>query len=257
MKKTILITGATGGLGLEFCHLIAKEGHDLVISARNIDALNHLKQDLVSLYKIQVYTVAVDLSLPNSALELYNYTKENKIYITTLINNAGFGDFGRFDQSNWKKQSDLIQVNNTSLVHLTHLYLQDMKEKGYGEILNVASVASFMPGPLMSVYYASKAFVLSFTEALSVELKNTNIKVSVLAPGPTKTGFEENAALGNSGLFKNLKVADATQVAKFGLDALERNKTIAIPGFFNQLLVISSKFSPRSWVRQVVYILQK
>ena len=151
----------------------------------------------------------------------------------------------------------MIDVNVRALVKLTYFYLNDMKEKNRGKIMNVASLAAFQPGPLMAVYYATKAFVLSFTEALSVELKDTKIKVSALCPGPTKTGFEDKANLETSGLFKNLKIATAKEVAEYGYKSLMKGKVIAVYGAINKLIVFLGKVSPRSLVRYCTYLLFK
>lgn len=257
MKKTALITGATGGLGIEFAQKLAQEGYDLLISARSEEALNKLKKDIEKEYSVKVIPMALDLSDLKSVDVLYQYTQKHNLFIHTLINNAGFGDFGMFSKRDWTKLEAMMQVNILALVKLTHLYLEDMIKYNQGNILNVASIASFQAGPLMAIYYASKAFVLSFTESLSVELKHTHIHVSALCPGPTKTGFEKNASLETSGLFKNLKNDSATTVVSYGLNQLKKNKVIAIPGLFNKIMVVLSKFAPRRLVRSIVYFIQK
>lgn len=257
MKKTALITGATGGLGHKFCDVFARKNYNLVISARHQDDLKNLKNEIEEKYGIDVHIVVADLSVKNSANIIYEYTSKHKMQIHTLVNNAGFGDFGYFMNSDWDKQADMIQVNVGALSHLTHIYLNEMKEVNEGKILNVASMASFQPGPLMSVYYATKAYVLSFTESLSVELKDYNISIMALCPGPTSTNFLQNADLEESGLFKNLKVAKADKVANYGYRKLQRNKVIALPGLLNKVVVLSSKLAPRSLVRRVVYLIQK
>lgn len=257
MKNAVLLTGASGGIGTAFAEEFAKAGQNLILIARSTEKLADLKQRLESTYSIQAETISADLSDPAAIEQIVQFTTDRGIAIDVLVNNAGFGDFGPFADCSWEKQNEMVQVNITALIHLTHCYLKPMIERGNGKILNVASTAAFQPGPLMSVYYASKAFVLSFSEALSVELKGTGVTVTVLCPGPTKTGFEAKAELGDSGLFKNLRVAAPQDVAAFGVDRLRRGKVIAVPGFLNRLIVFVSKLSPRAVVRNFVYYLQK
>lgn len=257
MKQTVLITGASSGLGLEFARIFAKKGYHLVLVARREKKLLYLKKKLEKAYGIHVEVVIKDLSQKDAAREIFQYTEEKQIEVDILINNAGFGDFGRYAGCKWEKQYEMIQVNITALAQLTHCYLNPMLDRGYGKILNTASVAAFEPGPLMSVYYASKAFVLSFTEALSVELKGSGVTVTALCPGPTKTGFEKNALLQDSGLFKNLKNAGAREVAWYGYHKLMENKVIAVHGRSNRMITAAVKMMPKKIVRESVYRIQK
>lgn len=257
MKKTALITGASGGIGLELAKIFAKEGYDLVLVARNKEKLCTIKSNLEVTYKHQVYIYAKDLSEKNAAHDVYNFTQNQHLHIDILINNAGFGDFGSFLDSNLTKQSEMIQVNVTALMQMCHLFIPQMSERKSGKILNIASIAAFQAGPLMSVYYATKAFVLSFSEALSVELKNSGITVTALCPGPTVTGFEQNANLESSGLFKNLKTSTAKSVALFGYRMLMKNKAIAVPGATNKCIVWAAKLLPRRFIRNMAYRIQK
>lgn len=257
MGTTVLITGAAGGLGVEFAKIYARKGYNLVLTARNGDRLRMMKKKLEERYGIHVDCVVRDLVRKNAAREIFAYTQRKEIEVDILVNNAGFGDYGRYVDCDWGKQYEMIQVNMTALAQLTHCFLNPMIERGSGKILNVASVASFEPGPLMSVYYASKAFVLSFTEALSVELEGTGVTVTALCPGPTKTGFEKNADLQDSNLFKNLKNASAGEVARYGVRALNAKKVIAIHGRWNRAIAGLVKFAPRKWVRKCVYWIQK
>ncbi|MDE6442233.1 MAG: SDR family oxidoreductase, partial [Clostridia bacterium] len=199
MNNTALVTGASGGLGLEFAKLLAKDGNDLLLVARNGHRLEEIKDELEKAHGVKVYFLACDLTQDDSANKVYDYAKENSLQIDVLINNAGFGDFGNYLDSVWEKQRDMINLNVLALMRLTYLFVPEMKERGKGKILNVASIASFQPGPLMSVYYASKAFVLSFSEALAVELKKTGVTVTALCPGPVRTCFEKAANLAYSG----------------------------------------------------------
>ncbi len=252
-SKTALITGASSGLGLHFAHLFARDGYNVVLVARGVDKLNALKGELEEKYGIRAYVFGCDLAEKDSAQRVYDFVKDCGLEIYALVNNAGFGDFGEFYQREWVKQYNMIQVNVTALTHLTRLFLPEMVAKDDGKILNVASIAAFEAGPLMSMYYASKAFVLSFTEALSVELKKTNVKVCALCPGPTETGFEDAASARASGLFKNLKVARADQVAEFGYKKLMKGRVVVIHGFGNKLLPFAVRFAPRCMVRNLVY----
>ncbi|MDL2206753.1 SDR family oxidoreductase [Eubacteriales bacterium OttesenSCG-928-N13] len=257
MNQTALITGASGGLGLEFSRIFAREGYDLVLVARSEDKLQSLKQELEQAGKIKATVLAIDLTQPNAADEVFQFTEQQQLTISALVNNAGFADFGAFAQCDWAKQAGMVQLNITTLMQLTRHYLPQMIERKSGKILNIASIAAFEPGPLMSVYYASKAFVLSFTEALSVEIKGTGVSITALCPGPTKTGFEARANLGASGLFKNLKNATAQDVAAFGYRNLTKGKVVAIPGVMNKLITLGGRMMPKALVRNVVYRIQK
>lgn len=252
----VLITGASGGIGLEFARIFAKEKNNLFLVARNKDKLEEVKRELEAEGK-EVFILSADLTREEEVDRVFAFAVENGLNIETLVNNAGFGDFGEYASCNYEKQRDMVNLNVLALMKLTHMFLPAMKEKGCGEILNVASIASFQPGPLMSVYYASKAFVLSFSEALYSELKKSGVKVCALCPGPIKTGFEKAANLDNSGLFKNMKVATAAQVARFGYKKLKKGKAVAIYGSSNRFLIFASRFAPRSMVRKVVHKIMK
>lgn len=257
MKKTALITGASSGLGAEFARLFAKDGFDLVLVARRQDKLNELKTELEVAYSITVTTFAKDLTEPDAAKAVFDFTQDRNLSIDALVNNAGFGDWGFFAESNLQKQQQMIRLNDETLVTLTHLFLPQMISRKNGRILNVASLASFMPGAKMSVYYASKAFVRSFSEALSVELKGRGVTVTVLCPGPVSTDFWERAEAQNSSLTKHFFFADGKKVARYGYTCLMRGKVLAIPGISTKLATFLTKFLPRSWVRNLVYAAQK
>lgn len=257
MNKAVLITGASGGLGLEFAKLFAKDGRDLVLVARNEGKLYALKNELETKYRIRVYVYAKDLSKEDAAYDVYDYVLEKEIFIDILINNAGFGDFGIFVHSDLKKQTDMVHVNILTLMQMCHLFAGPMEEHGKGTILNMCSTAGFQPGALMSVYYATKAFVLSFTEAISVELKETNISVVAFCPGPTQTGFVEGANLETSGLFKKLKTASSRKVAEYGYQEMKKKKVVVVHGFQNKVLIFLCRLFPRKVIRNVVYRIQK
>ncbi len=257
MNKTALITGASSGIGLEFAKLLAKEKYNLVLVSRDGAKLNLLKTQLEKEYQIEVKILPIDLSAENSSKEVYDQLKNEKIDIDLLINNAGFGALGNFDELNWELQRDMIKVNVISLVYLTKLFIEDMKERGYGGILNVASTAAFQPGPRMAIYYATKAFVLNFTLAIAHELKNSKIKIMALCPGPTKTDFQTRAGMTEINLMKFTKFHTAKFVAEYGYKAFLKGKTIAIPGTLNKIYLYLIRFIPRKLVSSIIWFLKK
>ena len=256
--KTVLITGASSGIGYEFAKIYAKKGYNLVITARRKNNLDRIKQELESFDTlICVDIIVLDLSKQNSAKELYEVVKQRGILIDILINNAGFGVYGNFIETDIEKEIDMIELNIKSLVVLTKLFLKDMVSRNNGTIINVASTAAFQPGPLMSVYYASKSFVLSFTEAIRNEVRDTNVNISVLCPGPTDTEFEKSASLEESSLFTKLKVMKPEKVAIIGYKGINRNKSVIIPGILNNILITFNKITPRALVINIVRKLQE
>jgi short-subunit dehydrogenase len=244
--KTVLITGSSSGIGLEFARLFADDHYDLVIVARREKKLIEIAQELENDFSVNVTVIPLDLVKPNASIELYNLLKGKKITIDVLINNAGFGYHGAFKETDWDKEQDMIQLNVTALTNLTKLFVNDMLERNDGRILNLSSTAAFYPGPNMAVYYATKAYVQSFTEALSHEIKDTGVTVSALCPGPTDTEFQERAGVENAALFSaNMGlVATAREVAKAGYSGLMNGKTVIIPGVFNKLSAWSSGITP-------------
>lgn len=245
---TALITGASSGIGLELARILATDHHDVVLVARNLDKLNELKQELEGKHGIKAMVIPADLSIPRISDEIYYDLANKGIQVDILINNAGFGDYGAFANAEWKKQANMLQVNIVALTHLTKLFLRGMVERGHGRIMNVASTAAFQPGPLMAVYYATKAYVLHFSEAIANELQGTGVTVTALCPGPTRTEFQSTATMGDSRLFKIFNVPSAESVARFGYQAMMKGKTVAIYGVFNYLLSLSVRFTPRSLV---------
>lgn len=255
-NQTALITGASSGIGLELAKLFAKDGYDLVLVARSEGKLNQLKGELEAQYGIRGTVIAMDLGKPEEAYRLKEELKGKHIEIDVLVNNAGFGLYGAFDETDLEDELSMIDINIKALTALTKLFLPGMKERGRGKIMNVASSAAFQPGPLMAVYYATKSYVLSLTEALENELKGSGVTVTALCPGPTETGFKSRANLGESKLFKS-GVMDVQTVARIGYDGLMRGKTIVIPGFKNKLLANSIRFIPRKWVTATVRNVQE
>jgi short-subunit dehydrogenase len=251
MNKTALITGSSSGLGKEFARIHASNGNDLVLVARSKDKLEALKLELEKQFGISVYVIVKDLSDQYAPKSVYDEIKTHKITVDYLINNAGFGDFGLFAETDWEKQLEMINLNVTCLTYLTRLFLPDMIKNKSGKILNIASTAAFQPGPTMSVYFATKAFVLSFSEAIANELKGTGVTVTALCPGATETGFKAAASLEDSNLFKGNQIASSKEVAVFGYNKMMEGKTVAIHGIVNNLMAQSVRFAPRNVVTTI------
>ncbi|HET7733342.1 MAG TPA: SDR family oxidoreductase [Paludibacter sp.] len=251
MKKTALITGASSGLGTEFARIHASKGGNLVLVARSKDKMETLQTELQNQFGVSVHVIAKDLSEQSAPKAIFDEMKSKKIRIDYLINNAGFGDFGDFVESDWEKQLQMINLNITALTYLTRLFLPDMVANKSGRILNVASTAAFQPGPTMSIYFASKAFVLSFSEAIANELSGTGVTVTALCPGATETGFKQAASLDSSNLFKGNGIATSLEVAEFGYKSMKAGKTVAVHGFVNSLMAQSVRFAPRKIVTAI------
>ena len=257
MNKTALITGASNGIGLELARIHAEKGDDLILIARSKNKLDTLKNELEQKFRITVYNIGKDLSLPDSAKEVYDELNQNNISVDYLINNAGFGDFGFFSESDWAKQEKMINLNITTLSHFTWLFLPDMIKKGRGRIMNVASTAAFQPGPTMAVYYATKAYVLSFSEAVDNEVRNKGITITALCPGATESGFQAAAAQEDSRLVKDRKLPSSREVAEYGYKAMMKGKTVAIHGLMNAIMANSVRFAPRSLIVKITRKMQE
>lgn len=249
---TALITGGSAGIGAAFARVFAERGHDVVLVARRRDALEAIAGQLEARHGIRAHVFPADLADPATAERLFEAVRNAGIDVSILVNNAGFGVGGPFVETNLERELELIQVNVTSLVQLTKHFLRPMVHRGRGGIINVASMAGFQPGPLASMYYASKAFVISFSEAIAEELRDTGVVVSALCPGPVQTEFAAVAGVGPTSLAR-LGVADARTVAEFGYGALQRGVRIAIPGaqnkFLNQLRRITPRIAATKFVR--------
>jgi short-subunit dehydrogenase len=254
-NKTVLITGASSGIGLEFAKIFASNGYNLVLNARNKVKLQEIADQLIEKHGIQATVLAKDLSLPNSAEELTAELMATNIHVDVLVNNAGFAAYGPFDETSWKEEKEMLQVNIMALTTLTKQLLPGMVKRNSGKILNVASTAAFQPGPLMAVYYATKAYVLSFSEAINYELRNTNVTVTALCPGATSTNFEKRASLEESRLFQ-AGAMDAHEVARTGYNALMNDKRLSIPGFKNKALAQIIRFLPRKTILGIVHYIQ-
>ena len=245
MKKVALITGASAGLGVEFARQLSKRGHRLVLAARRKDRLEELAKELGN-----ARAVAIDLSKANAAAKLLADVEAAGEHVELLVNNAGFGLIGRFAELDAKRERQMVDLNIGVLMDLCRAVAPDMIERKSGGILNVASTAAFQPGPNMAVYFATKAFVLSFTEALHEELKPHGVKVSCLCPGPTRTEFGEVAGFGGNGLFDRTAM-NAPEVVEAGIAGLEKNRAVVVPGLVNKIGATSTRFAPRSVVRKI------
>jgi len=245
LKKVALITGASAGLGVEFARQLSKRGHRLVLAARRKDRLEELAKELGN-----ARAVAIDLSKPNAAAKLLADVEAAGEQVDLLVNNAGFGLIGRFAELDAKRERQMVDLNIGVLMDLCRAVAPQMIKRKSGGILNVASTAAFQPGPNMAIYFATKAFVLSFTEALHEELKPHGVKVSCLCPGPTRTEFGEVAGFGGNGLFDRTAM-EAPEVVEAGIDALEKNRAVVVPGLVNKIGAASTRFAPRSVVRKI------
>jgi short-subunit dehydrogenase len=255
-RKTALITGASFGIGLELAQVFAREGYNLVLVARSADKLRHLASELEKAHNTRSLILATDLTEPGAAAYVIDQTIRADIRVDVLVNNAGFGQYGFFAENDLEECLRQIQLNVTTLTHLTRLYLPGMIERGSGRILNVASTAAFQPGPLMAVYYATKAYVLHFSEALANEVQGTGVTVTCLCPGPTATEFQERARTTGIRL-ASYGSMDARTVAEDGYRALMSDKPVAISGFRNWLVAQSVRFAPRRLVAAMARKLQE
>ena len=257
MNGTALITGASSGIGFEMSQMLAMDGWDVILVGRNTDVLEQLRVRIGEKNDQScVYVLSADLSKDGAAQQLFKDVKDIGVNVDFLINCAGLGDFGPFAECDLKKQETQIHVNDLALTSLTRLFLPGMIERGSGRILNVSSIAAFQPGPLMSVYYASKAYVQSFTEALAVELKGTGVKVSVLCPGPTDTPFLKLAGQTEQNMFKKSACVSAEYVARYGLKRAMKGKVVIVVGFSSKLLIFAERLLPRRVIRWAVYKIQ-
>ena len=245
MKKVALITGASAGLGVEFARRLSKRGHRLVLAARRKERLDDLAKQLGN-----ARAVAIDLSKKDAAAKLMADVAANGDVVDLLVNNAGFGLIGRFAELDAKRERQMIDLNVGTLTDLCRAVAPGMIERGSGGIINVASTAAFQPGPKMAVYFATKAFVLSLTEALHEELKPHGVKVSCLCPGPTRTEFGEVAGFGGNLAFDRLAMS-AADVVEIGLKGLDANKAVVIAGVVNKIGAVATRFAPRSAVRKI------
>ncbi|GAB5563376.1 MAG: SDR family oxidoreductase [Winogradskyella sp.] len=252
MKNVALITGASSGIGKELAYIHAEKGGDLIIVARRQDKLNALKSELEQKHNIKVMTIVKDLSVPNASKELFEEVKSASIQVDYLINNAGFGLRGKFHELSWERQMQMINLNMVALTELTYLFLPEMVKRNSGKILNTSSTASFLPGPLQAVYYASKAYVTFLGNAIAEELHDTNITVTTLMPGATETEFASTSGMDKTELFK--KTVSARSVAEDGYNGMLKGKLDVVSGLtMSQSMMLKMiPFTPKKMVLQQV-----
>jgi len=255
--KTALVTGASSGIGEELARLAAADGCDLILVSRRQETLESLARELSVAHGVSARVIAADLNDPEAPRRIVEEIEKEKIPVDILVNSAGLGAYGRFFETDLAKQLEVIRVNVAALTDLTGRILPGMIARRRGRILNVASTAAFQPGPYMSVYYASKAYVLSFSEAIAEELRGTGVTVTALCPGPTPTEFQERSGVGGEALLPAPFVMDAASVARAGWEAAKHGKGLVVPGTANKLLKEAVRLSPRRLVARAAGKLQK
>ena len=242
---TALITGASSGIGYEISRILASNGHDLVLVARRENNLRQLANYLEREYGVKVHYIADDLSDPAAAKRIYDEVKAENIPVDILVNNAGAGTLGAFTALDYDRDIQALQTNVVALTQLTKLFSRDMVKRGLGKILNIGSVASFVPGPFMSVYNASKAYVLSFSLALRSELKGTGVSVTAFCPGPTSSEFHQVAGTMDLPVLRRINMMGSAQVARLAVKAMHKRKAVEVPGLLNKLAAFGPRFLPR------------
>jgi short-subunit dehydrogenase len=257
LLKTALVTGASSGIGLEMARILARDGLDLVLVARRRHKLEALARELSVTHGVSARVIAKDLARRASSAEIAGELEDERVTIDVLVNNAGLGLYGRFWKTDLARQLEVVEVNLVALTDLTGRFLPGMVSRRRGRIVNVASTAAFQPGPHMAVYYATKAYVLSFSEALAEELSETGVTVTALCPGPTSTEFQQAAGLEDTWLIRGPLTMDAASAARAGWDGARRGKRVVIPGLGNRLLKEAVRFSPRRLVTAAAGRLQK
>ncbi len=258
MKPNIaLITGASSGIGMELARVCARNGHNLLLTARREKRLLELKKELEAEFDVDVIFYTIDLADYDAPEKLFEFVRKNSFSVQILVNNAGVGDYGFFHESDWKRQAAMLDLNIRALTHLTHLFLPEMIKQDRAYILNVASTAAFQPGPMMSVYYATKSYVLSFGEAIANELQDTGVSVTTLCPGPTESEFQKEANMEKSKLFDRFPVATSLDVAEYGFKAMMKGKRVAIYGLINKMVPRAVAISPRNFVTKVSRFIQQ
>lgn len=254
-KEIALVTGAASGLGYEFATLLAKDGYALILVDVNDENLQESKTKLENDFKVDVTTLVQDLSKQESAQLLFDKVK--KFNISILVNNAGFGMFGSFHENDWERELSMLNLHVITTTHLTKLLLPQMIEQGHGRVLNVSSLAAFQPGPLMALYYATKAYVLSFSEAIANELKGTGVTVTAFCPGPTKTLFQQTVQESEESGKIGFNMGCPKKVTQYGYSAMQKGKTYAIPGGFNKFLAVLPRVLSRNAAANIVRKIQE
>lgn len=255
-RPLALVTGASSGIGLALAQVLAREGHDLVLVARRVETMEAKAAELRQGHGATVQVVGVDLSVPAGPRQLFEQVQALGLRPAVLVNNAGVGTFGAFKDSPLAPDEAMLQLNMNSLAVVTKLFLPGVIAQR-GKVLNVASTAAFQPGPNMALYFASKAFVLSFSEALHAELRSEGVSVTALCPGPTVTGFQSAAGMERSALFKSPWIKTAEQVAEAGYRAMQRGQRVHIPGLMNALMARGAAFTPRPLLMRIARVLTR
>ncbi|EGV42555.1 SDR family oxidoreductase [Bizionia argentinensis JUB59] len=255
MSKTVLITGGASGLGYELALLFAKDNYNLILIDIDADKLKAAEKSIKKSFSVELQTMRKDLCRLNISEEIMS--ELGGVHIDALVNNAGFGFYGAFHEVDWARQSQMLNLHVITTTHLTKLVLDGMVERGHGKILNLSSLAAFQPGPLMSLYYATKGYILSFSEAIANELKGTGVTVTALCPGPTKTSFQEVVAVNCSENKITFNMASPQAVAAFGYKAMMSGKSVAIPGGINKILGFLPRFIPRNMATRIVRKIQE
>lgn len=255
-KAYALVTGASSGIGLEIARSLALEGYNLILSARGTAKLETLARE-IQVLKVKCEVISADLSSTEGAKKLFQDCQEKQLDVEILVNNAGLGGYGNFADRELSEELNMIQVNVVSLTALSNLFVKEMVKKGRGRILNVASTAAFQPGPLMAVYFATKAFVLSLSEAMAEELDGTGVSVTALCPGATQSGFATTANMNDSRLFKGRTLPSSQEVAEAGVHALLKGQRVFVHGVLNRVLVESVRITPRRLITKIVKNIQK
>ncbi len=254
---TALVTGASSGIGRELARLAARDRLDVVLVARRRERLAELAQELTTRFGVTAEIVVADLAEPGTAQRVFQIASARNGGVDFLVNNAGIGVHGLFAETPLDRELEMLRINVLALTELTKYCVTGMIERRGGRILNVASTAAFQPGPLMAVYYATKAYVLSFTEALAEELSGTGVTATALCPGPTRTEFQEKAGFGDVPLLRGPLVWDAASVARVGWDGAKRGKRVVVPGFANRVLALGARLSPRRLSTKIARRLQE
>lgn len=256
MEGYALITGATSGIGLELALNFARDGINLVLVARTKEKLEEIRTRIEEEFSLKVRTLSKDLSKDEAPLEIFEELEKEGIQVDYLVNNAGFGTFGRLKDTDLDTEKNLVKLNVLSLLEMNKRFVPAMADRGFGYVMNVASLAAFMPGPVMANYYASKAYVLSLSEAMHEELKPHGVKVSALCPGPVKTGFQERAQMKKTDAAKAF-LMEAKQVADIGYLGMWRGKAVVVPGTLEKAVPLLVKLLPRSIIRKAAFLSQK
>jgi uncharacterized protein len=255
-NKFALVTGASSGIGKALAQQLAADGYHVILAARSVDKLQLLVNDIQSKHAAGASYIAADLEARDGAAKLHAAVKARGIVLNALVNNAGYGSFGEFKDAPFAPEQGMMQLNMVSLVTLSKLFMPDLLTTR-GKLMNVASTAAFQPGPYMAVYYATKAFVLSFSEAIAAELADTGVTVTAFCPGPTASGFQDKAAMHESALVKGKRLPTSEEVAQLGYAAMKRGQRVYVPGVQNWLFAQSVRFTPRNVVTSLVKVLSK